>query len=397
MKSQNLESTKEKKSLNNALTTACSAGMFVFGIVMAILGAILPELFKTLQLRRVDAGNLFFFMNLSMLLTTLFFGPVVDRFGFRIFLLLSSLVVGLSFTGLAFSSSYSGILISVIFLGLAGAGLNGGTNALVNDIHPENRAAALNFLGIFFGFGALLIPLLIGALLRLAGIKPIILVAAVFSLLPFILFLLLDFPQPKQPQSFPLKDLKKIAGSGVLWLGAFILFFQSGNEFSVGGWLSSFFQEKFNLGGSGSALVLSGYWLLLMVGRLSFSKFLTGIKREKVIIGGAFLSFLALLGMIFVTEKIPAIFFALFLGLGFSVIYPTTLSIIGENFSNYSGTAFSLAIGTGLVGGMLSPWLIGQASQHYSLSQALFIPAFNLLMIMGLSSWLYFKFLKKAN
>jgi len=386
MSSQGHEPEIEKQDTSSAsrLTAACSAGMFVFGLVMAILGAILPELFETVKLERVQAGNLFFFMNLGMLVATLFFGLVVDRFGFKLFLAASAFLVGLSFTGLAFSSSYSLVLISVIFLGLAGGGLNGGSNALVNDLNPEKRASALNFLGIFFGFGALFIPLIIGGFLQRAGLRSVVLLAALLSLLPFVLFSLFSFPRPKQPQGFPLRDLKKILGSSVIWLGAFILFFQSGNEFSVGGWLSSFFHEKFQLKPARSAFILSGYWLFLMLGRLLFSKIIRRVKRETIVLMSALLSLFSIVGLILSPARVSAIIFALLIGLGFAAIYPTTLSVIGEKFPLYSGSAFSLAIGTGLVGGMLSPWLIGRIGQNFSLSVALIVPAFNLLMILGL-------------
>ena len=42
------------------MSSAC-AGMFIFGVVMAILGAILPTLFDTIQLDKSQAGNLFLF------------------------------------------------------------------------------------------------------------------------------------------------------------------------------------------------------------------------------------------------------------------------------------------------------------------------------------------------
>jgi MFS family permease len=61
------------------------------------------------------------------------------------------------------------VLVSVIVLGLAGGVINGGSNALINDLHPSRRAAALNFLGIFFGIGAMLIPLIIGSFLHQLG------------------------------------------------------------------------------------------------------------------------------------------------------------------------------------------------------------------------------------
>lgn len=366
------------------LTMASSAGIFIFGIVMAILGAILPELFRQLHLERMEAGNLFFFMNLGMLVSTLVFGPVADRFGFRPVLVLSSLLVGLSFAGLALARSYSDLLAAVVFLGLAGGALNGGSNALVNDLNPEKRAAALNFLGIFFGFGALSIPLIIGSFLRKIELKSIILLPALLSLVPFLLFLSLKFPPAKQAQGFPLKDLRKIFRQSLLWLGAFTLFFQSGNEFSVGGWLSSFFQEKFKFQADKAALVLSGYWAFLMLGRLLVSRFPLKFEREKLVFLSAGLSALSVAGLIFLSSPVPAVLLVFGLGLGFAAIYPTTLAIIGGAFSELSGTAFSVAISTGLLGGMLAPWLVGRISQSGSIENGLLVPLVSLVLIMAL-------------
>jgi FHS family glucose/mannose:H+ symporter-like MFS transporter len=148
------------------LQASAFAGIFVFGIVMAVLGAILPSLFERIKIDKAQAGGLFLFMNFAMLVTSLFFGPIVDRFGFKLFLMTSSLLVVLSFGLLAFASGYSTVIIAAVILGLGGGGLNGGTNALTNDIHPGEQGSALNLLGIFFGFGALTIPFLIGILLE---------------------------------------------------------------------------------------------------------------------------------------------------------------------------------------------------------------------------------------
>lgn len=397
----NLQSDEEKEILEKAekeeedskvqnsarkLTAASSAGIFIFGIVMAILGAILPQLSSLLNLDKAQAGNLFFFMNLGMLISSLFFGPLVDRFGFKIFLAGSSLLVSLSFAGLAFSASYYPVLCSVIILGLAGGVLNGGSNALINDLHPSRRAAALNFLGIFFGIGAMLIPLLIGTFLHQLGLRSVILIAAALSLVPFVLFSVFYFPRPKQPQGFPIKEIKKIASSKLLWLGAFILFFESGNEFAIGGWLTSFLQEKFQSGLNEAALVLSGYWLFLMVGRLTFPLLNRWIKRETIVFISAALALVSVSGWLLSPLKGLAIIFALLTGYGLAAIYPTTLAVIGDEFPAFSGTAFSLAISTGLVGGMISPWLVGQISQHHSLQVGLLVPVFSLFLIMVLQT-----------
>ena len=64
------------------------------------------------------------------------------------------------------------LLLAVALLGLGGSALNGASNALVADLHedPAAKSAALNRVGLFFGFGALFIPFAIGLLLRAAGL-----------------------------------------------------------------------------------------------------------------------------------------------------------------------------------------------------------------------------------
>ena len=212
------DSLNQQKFRSVPLMTSACAGMFVFGIVMAILGAILPTLFSEIQFSKSDAGNLFFTMNLSMLVMSLLFGPVVDRFGFKIFLAACSLLVALSFFLFTTATTYMVVLIAAIILGFGGGGLNGGTNTLTSDIHPDRKATALNLLGIFFGFGALTIPFLIGAFIVRVGLDPILLFATFISLVPFILFVIFPFPRPKHGQGFPLLKAKKVVKHPLLWL-----------------------------------------------------------------------------------------------------------------------------------------------------------------------------------
>ena len=184
-------------------------------------------------------------------------------------------------------------LAAVVVLGLGGGGLNGGTNALTNDLNPGGRGSALNLLGIFFGFGALFIPFLIGTLLGWAGLVPILTLAAVLGLVPFILFASSAFPRPKQPQGFPIREAKRIAGDPLLWVCAFILFFQSGNEFTLGGWISTYLHEEFGLAPPAAALVLAGYWAAVMAGRLAASRLVKRTGHNPLVLGSAVLSLAA--------------------------------------------------------------------------------------------------------
>jgi len=371
------------------LQASAWAGIFVFGIVMAILGAILPSLFERIGFGAGAAGNLFLTMNFAMLVTSLFFGPLVDRFGFKSLLAVSAFLVAGAFLLLSRATSYGLVLTAAVVLGIGGGGLNGGTNALTSDLHEgEKRASALNVLGIFFGFGALSIPFLIGTLRDVLGLDRILLLATGLALVPFVIYAVLRFPKAKQAQGFPLKEAASIARSPLLWLAAFILFFQSGNEFTVGGWISTYLEKTFEFGPGPAALVLAGYWAAVMAGRLVSSRLVRKIGSERLILGSAALALVAAALMAFAPSGAAAAAGAVAIGLGFAAIYPTTLAIVGGRFAAFTGTAFSIVISVGLVGGMLAPWLAGKIAEASSLRRGLVIPVFNCAMIVVLSTLL---------
>lgn len=371
------------------LQASAWAGIFVFGIVMAILGAILPSLFERIGFGAGAAGNLFLTMNFAMLVTSLFFGPLVDRFGFKALLAVSALLVAGAFLLLSRATSYGLVLAAAVVLGVGGGGLNGGTNALTSDLHEgEKRASALNVLGIFFGFGALSIPFLIGTLRDVLGLGRILLLATGLALVPFVIYAVLRFPKAKQAQGFPLKEAAPLVRSPLLWLAAFILFFQSGNEFTVGGWISTYLEKTFGFGPGPAALVLAGYWAAVMAGRLVSSRLVRKVGNEKLILGSAALALVAAALMAFAPSGAAAAAGAVAIGLGFAAIYPTTLAIVGGRFAAFTGTAFSIVISVGLVGGMLAPWLAGKIAEASSLRRGLVIPVFNCAMIVVLTALL---------
>jgi len=367
------------------LAVSAWAGMFVFGIVMAILGAILPSLFEKIGFDEGAAGNLFFYMNSAMLAMTVFFGPVVDRFGFKALLAVCSLLVGGAFVLLAFAPTYGLVVLAAVVLGFGGGGLNGGTNALTSDIHTDvKRGAALNILGIFFGFGALTVPFLIGTMREALGLENIIFLAAALTLVPFVLFAAFRFPKAKLPQGFPIREAARVMRSPLLWLCAFLLFFESGNEFTVGGWISTYLERTFGVGPGAAALVLAGYWAAVMAGRLLSSRLVRRLKNVRLVLLSAILAFLAAVILRVADSGALASFGAVLIGFGFSAIYPTTLAIVGESFPSFTGTAFSLVIAVGLAGGMLAPWLAGRIAQVSGLRQGLSVPVFNCAMIIVL-------------
>jgi FHS family glucose/mannose:H+ symporter-like MFS transporter len=346
-----------------ALTVSIFAGAFVFGIVMSSLGALLPALFGAIGFEKADAGRLFFVMNLGMLVSSLLFGPVCDRFGFRTTLLTSTLLIAASFSALSDSGSYVTVLLLLALLGFGGGALNGATNALLNDISPNQRARALNLLGIFFGFGALFTPFFIGSLLDILGLRLILLGLSLLTLAPFALFLCARFPRAKHAGGFSWPACREALQSPVLLFFGLLLFFESGNEFTVGGWMTTYLGEHLAVAPRIAAYTLAGYWTAIMLGRFVVSRVGSRVSPSLLVTLSAVLALLASTGLIFSTNAAGAALSAVLVGLGFAAIFPTALAQVGTAFAEYSGTAFSVIFAMALSGGMTAPWLVGRIAQ----------------------------------
>lgn len=163
------------------VSAAAYGGMFVFGIVMALLGAILPSLSTRLQFQVADIGNLFLAMNFGMLVCCLLVGVALDRFGMKPALSVGPLLVAGALVLIVRAAAFRDLFPAVVLLGIGGGVLNAATNTTVADLHDDPRAksSALNLLGVSYGFGALFLPFVIGAVVSNFGINRLVLAAAV--------------------------------------------------------------------------------------------------------------------------------------------------------------------------------------------------------------------------
>jgi MFS transporter, FHS family, glucose/mannose:H+ symporter len=372
-----------------ALFACACLGMLTFGIVLTTLGAVLPGIVERFGIDKTQAGSLFLLMTFGILAGTLVFGPMVDRYGFKGMLLFGTVLIAIGLEGIAFAPSMGALRIAIAIIGFGGGIINGATNALVADISTEGKHASLNLLGVFFGIGAVGVPF---ALAVTSGqFSSASLIAGVGGLvaIPFLYIAITPFPAPKHAQGFPIAAAGGLLREPLLLLMGIMLFLESGMEIAVGGWTSTFVNEELAVGPQKALIILSLYWLGMMIGRMTLGTVLRNVRPVSVMFGCIAIGFTGTVLLLFTHNVAAAVLGVFMLGVGFAAAFPTVLGFVGERYAALSGTAFSLVIAIALLGGMFLPWLMGVVADRYGMRGSFVIVPVALVilaMLLGILS-----------
>ena len=307
--------------------TAACVGMLLFGIVLISLGSLLPSLTKKYILDEITAGSLATLLPFGILAGSIVFGPIVDRYGHKNLLIICSLLVLFGLEGIAFANSFFLLQVSIFIIGFGGGVLNGGTNALVADISTEGKGANLSLLGVFFGIGALGMPAILGFLLKYFSYENITAGIGFFIILPVIFFISIKFPEPKQPQGFPIKQSLGLIKNPVLVLFGFILFFESGMEGIVNNWSTTFLINDMGVNPENALFALSSLVLGLTLTRLLLGGLLKKISSSLILFISTGIILTGSLIISYSSSFSLVLTGLILLGVGFAAIFPVVLRI----------------------------------------------------------------------
>ena len=347
---------------------AAGMGIFLFGIGLIALGATLPEMMTKFQINELEAGLATSILPFSILIGSVFFGPIVDQYGYKGILLICGLLVILGLEGMAWANSWGMVQASIFLIGIGGGALNGSTSALVADISEGKRGAKLSLLGVFFGVGALGLPVLLAYFSKTYSNEQIIFTLGL-ALLPLLVYITtLQYPKPKQQQGIPIKDGLQLLKNPLLLLFSLLLAFESGLEGLTMNWGTNYLQKDILMDHQ-----IAQIGLTLHIAALALMRLILGFLLQRFsAISMLFVSLgLVILGTLLLwqgrQEVIQLVSFAL-LGLGFAGVFPIVLGKVGDIWASLSGTAFGIALVIALIGNILFNYLMGVLSFQFGMS-----------------------------
>lgn len=351
------------------LTAGGFFAFFIFGFVDNIKGPALPTLLQDLQFSYSQGGGILFGAYLGFMLATLLAGPLSDLIGNRLVLLAAGILIAVGAFGLSQVAVYPLLFAAMLVVGLGMGSIEVGGNGLIIALHQQAQGRFLNLLATFHGVGSTIAPLYAAWILTGADSwRSVFLYSVPLAMLLALLFLFATEPTNNTNPSHHLDWvlLRQTGFSSTMVCFYLAVGFYVAAELGLAAWLVEYLMQSKGLAQTTASYYLSGYFALVMVGRLagSFVVERVGYLRSILVaIGGAFLCILIVL-----VAPPGLAFFLPLSGLFCSIIFPTLTAAVSRLHPQNTGTILGLLFTAAGLGGTLGPAAIGVTSDALGIS-----------------------------
>ncbi|MBW8351126.1 MFS transporter [Bacillus sp. IITD106] len=362
-----------------------------------IIGTVLEPMVKSYGIHYGDGGQLIMNQFLGFLVGVLFAPAIVNAIGRKMTISLSLFLFTIAQFVLGSVHNWD-LLLFIAPIGGAGIGITETVLAALIVGHlKERKASTLVLTEVFFGVGALVIPM-ISAFFILNGMwNASFTTVAILTSVTLIGWFLLSFgemdpilkkqvkvsKQNKEKNSRKQYPKKQIP---LLVIGAFFFFMYVGTEMVLPNYLPTILGKTTHLDVSTLALSITVFWLAMTIGRLCMTFIIDKIGYVKLFIISCIGQFFALVIFALSPSAIVS-YIAIFLtGLLMGGIFSIGLLIINENSAGLEEWTTSLLVAMGGLGGAFLPKIAGELIDRFPISVtlwALVLFGFLLVVLMG--------------
>lgn len=339
-------------------TIAYYYAFIVLGSITGILGPTLIALARHTQTSLSEISIIFVARSIGYLAGSLLSGRLFDRVKGHPLLVAVLFVAAVVFVLIPLIPALWLLAALVLIIGIAESGIDVGSNSLLMWIHGERASPFLNGLHFFFGFGALLSPIIVAQVVLSTGDIMWAYWLLAIIILPAALWLIrLPSPQPRN-------DSPKDVGMPVstLTIASIVLFFflYVGAEAGCGNWIFTYATKLELSDATNAALLTSAFWGAFTLGRLFGVPLSTRLPPATILFIDLLGSIASIVGIMLFSQSSSALWLGtLGTGLFMASIFPTMLALAAQKMTITGKITGLFFVGAG-GGGMFLPWLIGQ-------------------------------------
>ncbi len=369
------------------LIVAAILAIFVYGMIAAMLGTILPEFSQRFNLSPKQNGNIALAQALGLIAASIYTGPLIDSQGTKAGLLLGLGLAALALLLLPRSNGYGSVMFYLLLLGLGGGSIVTGAFALAGSIHTGSwsTASIFNVVNLFFGLGGMATPFIAANLFKKNAVA-LCYFAGIVAAATLVLHAATSMPAATI--GFELSKAGTVIGSPVFWLLAAMLFLYVSCEVGVWNWMARHLISQGIDEGKALNILSLGFALGITLGRVAVAPILGPISPQMVTLGAAVAMIITLL--VAIRAKQPAVAgVAVFCaGLAMAPVFPTVNALANsyKAFEGVQATAMGLCQTFGWTGLAVSSGIIGAVAggDPKRLKSALLIlPLFSALIVVA--------------
>ncbi len=367
------------------LILAAILAIFIYGMIAAMLGTILPELSDRFKLTPSQNGTIASAQALGLILASLCTGPILDNEGKKLGMVLGLGLIAVALFVLPRVAGFFSIAFLLFLLGVGGGITVTAANALASDTGEAHRAMALTLANLFFGLGALATPFIAANLFGRNWVRLCYTIASL-TVVTVVIEALTRMPGPTGAGRFVLTDAAPVLGHPLLFLTALFVFLYITCEVGMWNWLPRHLIAQGIPEARALNILSLGFALGILIGRAAILPVLNHVPAVTVTLWGsvamAITTFL-LLRMKSATAAGVLVFLA---GLSMAPVFPSTLAIVGDAFPRMSGTAIGFVITCGWIGLAVSSRVIGAIAggDPRRLKKALLVIPASAVIMVGL-------------
>jgi fucose permease len=367
----------------NMLIVAAVMAIFVYGMIAAMLGSILPDLSKRFSLTPAQNGTIAMTQAIGLVIGSLMQGPLIDLQGKKVGMVLGLGLIALALFLLPRSKGFSSIRLYMLILGVGGGIIVAGANALVNDVKTDNPTALFNGFNTFFGLGGIATPFIAANLLGGNSFRLCNLTAAL-TVATLALHSATDMPLPTGVVQFQFSDVPALLANPGLFLPAMLLFLYVAAEVGVWNWLVKHLIAQGIPEKKALNILSFGFALGLLAGRLVVAV-IPPIPATTLLMVSSILIAVTTYLMLQFKDANLAWAMVFMAGVAMAPVFPTALSLVGAKFPTGTATAIGAAVTCGWLGLVASSPIIGGVAggEATGLKKALLLlPAAGALMFL---------------
>jgi FHS family glucose/mannose:H+ symporter-like MFS transporter len=365
------------------------ATTFLVGVVMISLGPVLDPILADLHIPLSQGGLISVGFAVGMLIGVVALNFLLARVPVKWGLIGASWLqtVALAVSGLLARNLWS-LFIAYLFVGLGCVFLNSLPGMWVTSHVKVGTGHAMVVLLLFFAFGMMISPVIIGAALGWGATwRWVFVLEAALSLVLALVLTTRPVSDIPGRENLRWRQLKEVVGfnprlftaivvAGLLYIGA---------EFILNVWLAKFTIDVFGTSKTLASYVVALFWAGLVIGRLIVIPLTKRVLTSRLLMVGTAVMAIFALGVALSTSLAMSMVMAFICGLGASASYALIVSFSGRFKAWHAGVVYSAMVVASGLGRIIFPYVIGPIAHSLGFRVAIGL-AFVLAAVVSLLS-----------